>query len=123
MLLNTLVLLIMNEYSNILLSNVRKVYQIQSNNRYLKFRSLRDVVTDAYVEIFFGDVKNLMKMVNFVYHYINDRIEVLKPQILNERDGEDIIFFFKGGNIMFFWRQKIENRFQRYSNPRVRKKL
>jgi len=50
----------------IFLSQVRSVYQNVENNRFPKFRGLRDSVTDAYVETFMSDENDLMEMVNFI---------------------------------------------------------
>lgn len=91
----------------IFLSQVRSVYQNVENNRFPKFRVLRDNVTDAYVETFLSNENDLMEMVNFIYHFINDRVEEFNRHYL--LPGETVLFFFKGGNIMFFWRRKIEN--------------
>jgi len=92
-----------------ILSNVVKKYINLENDKKRKIRELRDASTKCFTNIFFDSTKMLFRFVFWVYHKVN--CELMKVQQKYCNRGEKIIFFFKGGNIMFLWRKKFEQAF------------
>lgn len=90
-----------------ILSHVRKLY-VDSNDKTHKIRELRDESTKVFTETFFGNNKTLFRFIFWVYHKINCALEPIRKEL---DKSEKILFFFKGGNIMFLWRKKFEERF------------
>jgi len=88
------------------LSNIVKKYINLENEKNRKIRELKDTTTKCFVNIFFDSTDILCKFVFWVYHKINCKLlEIQKAHCVSD---EKIIFFFKGGNIMFLWRKKFE---------------
>jgi hypothetical protein len=91
------------------LTNIVKKYTNLEDEKKRKIRELKDTSTKCFVNIFFNSSDILFKFVYWVYHKIN--CALLKIEKTNCYADEKIIFFFKGGNIMFLWRQKFEEIF------------
>ena len=91
------------------LSNVVKKYINLENDKKRKIRELKDVSTKCFTNLFFDSTKMLFRFVFWVYHKVN--CELMKVQQEYCQPGEKIIFFFKGGNVMFLWRKKFEESF------------
>jgi hypothetical protein len=91
------------------LTNIVKKYTNLEDEKKRKIRELKDTSTKCFVNIFFNSSDILFKFVYWVYHKINCALlEIEKTHCYAD---EKIIFFFKGGNIMFLWRQKFEKIF------------
>jgi hypothetical protein len=89
-----------------ILSNIVKKYTNLDNEKNRKIRELKDTTTKCFVDIFFDSTDILCKFVFWVYYKINCKLlEIQKAHCVSD---EKIIFFFKGGNIMFLWRKKFE---------------
>ena len=88
------------------LSNIVKKYINLENEKKRKIRELKDTTTKCFVNIFFDSNDILSKFIFWVYHKINCKL--LEIQTTHCVSDEKIIFFFKGGNIMFLWRKKFE---------------
>jgi hypothetical protein len=86
-----------------ILTNITQKFNDLENEKKRKIRELKDVSTKCFVNIFFDSSEILLKFVYWVYHKINCRLMEVSC-----KDDEKIIFFFKGGNIMFLWRRIFE---------------
>jgi hypothetical protein len=89
-----------------ILTNITQKFNDLENEKKRKIRELKDVSTKCFVNIFFDSSEILLKFVYWVYHTINCRLIDVPCN-----DDEKIIFFFKGGNIMFLWRKIFEEKF------------
>jgi len=97
------------EIKPFVLTNIVKKYTNLENEKKRKIRELKDASTKCFVNIFFDSNDILLKFVFWVYHKINCRLEKIQQQYC--KADEKIIFFFKGGNIMFLWRKRFEEIF------------
>ena len=88
------------------LTNIVKKYTNLENEKKRKIRELKDASTKCFVNIFFDSCDILLKFIFWVYHKINCRL--IEIERINCKPDEKIIFFFKGGNIMFLWRKIFE---------------
>ena len=86
-----------------ILTNITQKFNDLENEKKRKIRELKDVSTKCFVNIFFDSTEILFKFIYWVYHKINCSLIDIPCQ-----DDEKIIFFFKGGNIMFLWRKIFE---------------
>jgi hypothetical protein len=86
-----------------ILTNITQKFNDLENEKKRKIRELKDVSTKCFVNIFFDSTEILFKFIYWVYHKINCSLIDIPCQ-----DDEKIIFFFKGGNIMFLWRRIFE---------------
>ena len=91
------------------LTNIVKKYTNLENEKKRKIRELKDTSTKCFVNIFFESNDILLKFVFWVYHKINCKLTNIEKEICNQ--DERVIFFFKGGNIMFLWRKRFEEIF------------
>jgi len=91
------------------LTNIIKKFTNLENEKKRKIRELKDASTKCFVDIFFNSGDILIKFIFWVYHKINCRL--LEIQKDHCQADEKIIFFFKGGNIMFLWRKRFEEIF------------
>jgi hypothetical protein len=85
------------------LSNIIQRFTNLEDEKKRKIRELKDTTTKCFVNIFFDSSEILLKFIYWVYHKINCRLMEVSC-----KDDEKIIFFFKGGNIMFLWRRIFE---------------
>ena len=92
-----------------ILTNIVKKYINLETEKMRKIRELKDTSTKCFVNIFFDSSDILLKFVYWVYHKINCRLIEIENKIC--KPDEKIIFFFKGGNIMFLWRKRFEEIF------------
>jgi len=92
-----------------ILSNVVKKYINLENDKKRKIRELKDASTKCFTNIFFDSTKMLYRFVFWVYNKVNCELMKVQQEYCNR--GEKIIFFFKGGNVMFLWRKKFEESF------------
>lgn len=72
-----------------------------------KIRRIRDQTTDAYCEVFLNSESIYLKMIIYIfYSYVNFFVEriIRQGKLIN---NERVIFYFKGGNVMHFWRKRI----------------
>ena len=88
---------------------MRKYYtkftNVEDENK-RKIRELKDITTKCFVNIFFDSSDILLKFIYWVFHKINCRL--IEVETNKCKPDEKIIFFFKGCNIMFLWRNKFE---------------
>jgi hypothetical protein len=89
-----------------ILTNIVKKFKNLKDEKNRKIRELKDASTKCFVNIFFDDSQILIKFVYWVFHKINCRLMAVPCN-----HDEKIIFFFKGGNIMFLWRKIFEEKF------------
>jgi hypothetical protein len=81
----------------------------KEDTEFSKIRVLRDISTKCYVNNILNNDNTLFNLVQILFIYINSNILNATKQHLI--DDEKILFFFKGGNVMYFWRKKIEAQF------------
>ncbi|VBB17552.1 hypothetical protein YASMINEVIRUS_14 [Yasminevirus sp. GU-2018] len=78
-------------------------------------RFFRDMTTESFVKCFMSDAKTRFGFINYTYHAINTALQTKINQYLIENKQkplygkEEVVFVFKGGNIMNFFVEAIVN--------------